>query len=72
MKFRIGNRLTAEVTDFAEASRVYAALRDASGEGASTFPVGRLPGHYISYNGRVWKGAPQNWVDGISEPVYSP
>ena len=58
MKLRIGNRLTVEVKDLSEASRIYCETRDLSGEGASTFPVGRLPGHYISYNGRVWRGLP--------------
>jgi hypothetical protein len=69
MKLRIGNRLTIEVKDFAEASRIYSAERDASGEGGSTFPVGRLPGHYVSYNGRVWKGSPKAWQAG-NVPVY--
>jgi hypothetical protein len=53
---RIGRRHRLEVTSLAEASRIYGELRDDSGEGASTFPDGRV-GHYrISYNGRVWDG----------------
>lgn len=44
------------------AQRQYVALRDASGEGASTFAFGTiLDGnanvtYIISYNGRVWNG----------------
>ena len=60
--------------DFADASAQYSAARDASGEGASTFPspvlyenrkrVGRF-----SYNGRIW--APGAWVEGAL-PLYCP
>lgn len=71
MKLRIGRRLTVEVRDFAHASEVYGALRSESGEGASTFPNGTLPGHYISYNGRVWAGTPQKWNPEM-KPVYCP
>jgi hypothetical protein len=43
-----------------------------SGEGASTFPNGKIIGadgpHYVSYNGKVWKG---KWVEG-KKPVYNP
>jgi hypothetical protein len=51
---RIGKRFAAPVADLAEASRVYQRERDASGEGGSTFPVGRVGSHRISYNGKVW------------------
>lgn len=60
-----------EVKNFAEASAIYCRLRNESGEGASTFCHGRLPGHYISYNGRVWKGKPRDWKPD-TRPVYSP
>jgi hypothetical protein len=26
---------------------------------------------YVSYNGRVWRGCPQNWVSGMV-PLYDP
>jgi len=39
----------------AAASAIYCAKRDASGHGASKFPVGIWNGHHISYNGRVWE-----------------
>ena len=58
----------------AEVSAAYCAMRDASGEGASTFPVGLVyRGHIlvgqISYNGRIW--AQGGWVPG-AEPIYDP
>lgn len=59
MKLVIGKRLSTEVADFSEASRVYDALRDASGEGASTFPEGDLRGtavYRVSYNAKIWEG----------------
>jgi len=42
MTLKIGKRMQAEVATFAEASRIYSQTRNESGEGASTFPVGRL------------------------------
>jgi hypothetical protein len=71
MKLRIGRRLTVEVQDFAEASAVYCKARKESGEGGSTFPVGSLPGHYVSYNGKVWAGTPKDWQSGMT-PVFNP
>lgn len=57
-------RDTFSVVSLEEASQIYGRLRDESGEGASTFPEGKLStGHRISYNGRVWSG---------STCVYSP
>ena len=57
-----------EVADLAEASLVYQRVRDESGEGGSTFGPGRIVGaagpHYVSYNGRVWRGRPQDWQAG--------
>ena len=59
MILKIGRRSTHEVADAVEASRVFSAERDASGEGASTFPDGKVTdkGRFvarISYNGRIW------------------
>ena len=52
------------------ASKIYSELRDASGEGASTFPEGRWKGNRISYNGKVWFGqAP--WTSGEA-PIFNP
>lgn len=73
MILAIGNRTTLNVRDFAHASAEYARERDASGEGASTFPAGRImqSGRKIarlSYNGRVWGPKP---VDG-ERPLYDP
>lgn len=56
MRLRIGKRLSVEVADLREASIVYQRERDASGEGASTFPFGRVGKYTVSYNGRVWLG----------------
>lgn len=56
----IGRRGSYPVFDFADASGLYSKLRDESGEGASTWPNGklRLDGvdYVISYNGRIWQG----------------
>lgn len=59
MFLHIGNRVVIEVSDFKDAQRVYCQKRDESGEGASTFPIGRIriAGKLvatISYNGRAW------------------
>lgn len=48
-----------EVASLDEAVTAYEALRDQSGEGASTFAAGEVTGpsgerYRISYNGRVW------------------
>ena len=71
MKLTIGKRLSADVSGIAAASALYCRTRDQSGEGNSTFPTGKIPGHYISYNGRVWAGKPRDWKPG-DVPVYSP
>lgn len=67
---QIGRRLTVNVTDLADASKVYQQHRDESGEGGSTFPDGfvTMDGkqYRVSYNGRVWEGATR--VEG-SKPV---
>ncbi|MFZ1103465.1 MAG: hypothetical protein WAN86_11600, partial [Hyphomicrobiaceae bacterium] len=59
MILQIGNRASFEVASFEEASQVYARYRDASFEGASTFPDGGiLDGNRtiarVSYNAKVW------------------
>ena len=57
---RIGRRERINVADLADASHAYQDARDESGEGASTFPEGRIDiggkAYRISYNGRVWAG----------------
>ena len=42
MILKIGNRASLKVASFEEASRLYAQFRDASLEGASTFPDGDI------------------------------
>lgn len=63
----IGKRHTIEVGSVEEASRLYCEYRDSTGEGASTFPDGKVNGHTISYNGKVWKGKPM-----VGELVFNP
>ena len=74
MILKIGNRASLEVSSFEEASRVYAQYRDASLEGASTFPDGAiLDGTRtiarVSYNGKVWP--PAKWSEG-QIPLFNP
>ena len=62
---RIGrSRTLQEVTDFAEASRIYSELRDRLGVGVSRMPEGRIYDAEttelvatLSYNGKVWDAA---------------
>jgi len=62
LALRIGRaRRAVEVASLAEASRVYAELRDRSGLGASCMPEGRIHDAQtgtlvarLSYNGRAW------------------
>jgi hypothetical protein len=64
LALRIGrSRNLVEVASLAEASRIYAELRDRTGRGASTMPEGRIYDAEtcklvanLSYNGRVWQG----------------
>src|SRR3546814_4901224 len=69
---QIGRRHKCEVTSLAQASQVYGRLRDESGEGASTFPDGKITGAgaalRVSYNGRIWQG--ENPVQ-IAQPARS-
>ena len=74
MILKIGNRVSIEVSGFEEGSRVYAQYRDASLEGASTFPDGTIldGGRTIarvSYNARVWP--PAKWREG-QVPLFDP
>ena len=73
MELKIGSRSRHTVADFAQASEIYCTERDMSGEGASTFPNGKIIGadgpHYVSYNGKVWKGTSRSVK---SELVYNP
>lgn len=61
IKLTIGRRHTGLYETLADAQAAYCALRDASYEGASTFPSGRVDvaGKVlaVSYNGRIWDGA---------------
>jgi len=70
MTLAIGRRMTLQVRDLIEASREYQRVRDQSGEGASTFPEGRVKGasgsYRVSYNGRVWLS--RKWTEG-DKPV---
>lgn len=70
--------LAIQVADFAEASVKYCALRDESGEGASTFPFGKLTLNgevlEVSYNGKVWRkrmNAEQPWKED-NELLFNP
>lgn len=70
----IGQRSTVNVRDFAHASEEYAKEREASQEGASTFPEGRIMRGgrkvaRVSYNAKVWGPAP--WHAG-DVPLFDP
>jgi hypothetical protein len=74
MILKIGNRASIEVASFQEASQIYAQYRNASLEGASTFPDGTiLDGTRtvarVSYNGKIWP--PRKWVPGQT-PLFNP
>jgi hypothetical protein len=74
MILKIGSRASIEVSSFEEASQRYAQCRDASLEGASTFPDGTLlDGNRIiarvSYNAKVWP--PTKWIAGQA-PLFDP
>lgn len=69
LKLWIDGRGIYRVHTLRHASAAYGQLRDDSGEGASTFPEGRVfrgreEVAKISYNGRVWLPGP--WSPGIS------
>jgi hypothetical protein len=67
----IGRRHRIRVASLQEASETYTRLRDASEEGASTWPEGRVGKYFISYNGRVWARPSREWQIG-DNPVYDP
>ncbi len=73
MRLFIEGRLSREVATLQEASVRYESERDASGEGASTFPDGDVldpDGRTIarvSYNGRVWPPGP---YDPAATPLW--
>ncbi|MFZ1104122.1 MAG: hypothetical protein WAN86_14985 [Hyphomicrobiaceae bacterium] len=74
MILKIGKRACFEISSFEEASRTYAQYRDASFEGASTFPDGAiLDGRRtvarVSYNAKVWP--PGKWREG-QMPLFDP
>jgi hypothetical protein len=74
MILKIGKRASLEVSSFEEASIVYAQYREASLEGASTFPDGlirdgRRTVARVSYNGKVWP--PGKWREG-QMPLFNP
>lgn len=67
------------VASIEEASALYSADRDASGLGASRWPMGEIVGSdglrlFVSYNGRVWAKNPCAWTgaDRDVRPVYCP
>ena len=61
--------------NMAEASKQYSEIRERSGEGASTFPAGKLLGRAagerfrVSYNGKIWNEG--EWKQG-DQPVFNP
>ena len=64
------------VAGMLEASRFVSEVRDRSGAGASEmggqFPIyenGTIIG-YVSYNGKVWRGHPDDWKN--AELMYDP
>lgn len=74
MFLQIG-RKRYQVDSFKQASEMFCVARDKSGNGASRTPSPLIVDEngvaigYVSYNGRVWLGAPQAWVPGAM-PVY--
>lgn len=66
------------VRDYAEASGIWQELREESGMGSSMMPRLTLVDlescatvAHISYNGRVWKGEPEDW-NSRTEMLYAP
>ncbi len=71
MKVRFRNTYRS-VRSMAEASALFSAARDASGEGQSTWQDGYVVGRTgvvgrISYNGRIWPIEDDN-----AAPIYDP
>ena len=77
LALRIGRtRRLVEVADFAEASRIYAELRDRSGLGVSKLPRARLyqggvQVAEVSYNGRVWDRADRCVFDPFAAELHA-
>lgn len=66
------------VRDYAEASGIWAELRDENNLGASSMPRLTLVDiescstvAHISYNGKIWKGEPEAWTP-RTELLYAP
>jgi len=64
------------ITSLAEASRMFAAARDAHGEGRSRTPIPVIlrngePWGHVSYNGRVWSCLPGE-IMADDAPIYDP
>ena len=63
------------VRSIKDASEKFCVVRDRMGVGASQMPQVLLVNdhnktrYYVSYNGRVWAGAPNDWKAG-DKPVY--
>ena len=59
----IGRRFVGEVESLAAAQLKFCKMREESGDGASTFPDGKVKAegkaYRISYNGRLWDGDSQ-------------
>ena len=74
MKLFIGQKMF-RVASFVEASDTYRERRKLSGEGASTFPEGKVRDDAgvviarVSYNGKVWP--PVEWSNGL-RPIFDP
>lgn len=70
IKLSIGRRFSGVVESLEAAQIIFCKMREESGEGASTFPDGKINAdgkvYRISYNGRLWEGTA--YVPG-AEPV---
>lgn len=77
MLLYIGKRATRPVKSYKEASAIYCAERDASGEGGSTFPEGAiwadgLQVARVSYNGKVWSSLTSAEWTLSDQPIFDP
>jgi hypothetical protein len=61
-------RKRVQVASFEEASRMFCAVRNRAGTGASRTPPAKIVDEagkrigYVAYNGRVFEGTPQAWT----------
>jgi hypothetical protein len=74
MTLSIGRRFRATVQSFEAASKLYAEKRNASGEGGSTWPEGRIIQNdkliaRVSYNSRIWPA--EEWTT-EQKPLFVP